>query len=113
MKSILVLTVLIIISHAGLAQDEQIKLSDKTTLAFRGEYDSDENGMIIPMTAGTGMTSGSKTTGLPTNQDYKISSNALWRIESRNFSSKDPIFFREGKNVKSDTFVTTSPATSF
>lgn len=84
-------------------------LTEKLSMDVRAEYYEDEYGTIIP----TGTPNGFKTTGLSTNMDYKISPNALWRIEFRNLNSKDPIFAREGKSVKSNTFITTSLAVSF
>jgi hypothetical protein len=45
--------------------------------------------------------------------DYSILDNALWRIEVRNFASKDNIFLRGEKSVGHNTFITTSLAISF
>lgn len=84
-------------------------LSEKLSMDVRAEYYEDEYGIIIP----TGTPNGFKTTGLSTNMDYKISPNALWRIELRNLNSKDAIFAREEKSVSNNTFITTSLSVSF
>lgn len=87
----------------------RITLNEKASMDVRAEYYADQDGVIIT----TGTPNGFKTFGLSTNFDYKIASNALWRIEIRNFTSKDEIFTREEKPVKDNTFVTTSLAISF
>ena len=84
-------------------------LSDKVALAVRGEYYDDESGVIIA----TGTLNGFKTTGLSANFDYQILPNALWRVEIRNFTSKDEIFTKNGGATKSNTFLSTSLAISF
>lgn len=84
-------------------------LSERLSVDARAEYYQDEYGVII----GTGTTNGFKTTGLSTNVDYKISVNAVWRIELRNLTSRDPVFIKEEKSVRSNTFITTSLAVSF
>lgn len=84
-------------------------LSDKVSLALRGEYYEDEHGVMIA----TGTPNGFKTTGVSANLDYQILANAVWRIEARSFNSKDEVF-QEGEGTsKSNTFVTTSLAVSF
>jgi hypothetical protein len=87
----------------------RITLSKKTSIDIRAEYYVDETGIIIA----TQSPNGFRTTGLSANLDYKISDNALWRIEIRNFRSRDPIFTREENPVKDNTFVTTALAISF
>lgn len=81
----------------------------KTTLAIRGEYYEDENGIIIS----TGTENGFKTTGLSANFDYQVSPQALWRLEVRNFTSKDEIFTKGDDMTKNNTFIATSIAVSF
>ncbi|MBL0740001.1 porin [Chryseolinea lacunae] len=84
--------------------------SEKVTLALRGEYYDDKNGVIIA----TGTADGFRTTGVSANVDYQVLPNAVWRLEVRNLKSKDEVFARGGKGPsKTDTFVTTALAISF
>lgn len=87
----------------------RITMSDKVSVDVRAEYYVDNNGVIIA----TRTPNGFETLGLSVNLDYKISSQALWRIEVRNFSSKDPIFQRDNDAVTHNTFCTTALAISF
>jgi hypothetical protein len=87
----------------------RLTLTDKASMDFRAEYYQDETGIIIA----TGTPNGFKTTGLSTNFDYKISDHALWRIEVRNFKSKDAIFTRDASMVKDNTFITTALSINF
>ncbi len=92
----------------------RVTISNKVSMDFRAEYYQDEKHVIIPIAIGTtGTPNGFKTSGFSTNLDYKFSSNAMWRIEFRNFTSKDKIFVKEGKSSNTNTFVTTSLAISF
>jgi len=84
-------------------------LTDQLSLDVRAEYYQDETGIIIA----TGTANGFKTTGLSANLDYKIRNNALWRIEFRNFNSKDAIFVRDSEPAKNDAFITTSLSIGF
>lgn len=84
-------------------------LSDKIAMAVRGEYYEDMNGVIID----TGTPNGFKTMGVSVNLDYQLLPDALWRIEIRNFTSEDEIFFKKERNSKSDTFIASSLAISF
>ena len=81
----------------------------KWAIAVRGEYFSDENGVIIV----TGTPNGFKTTGFSLNVDRSIGEHLLWRIEFRNFNSKDEIFVKENNAQKNNTAITTSLAISF
>jgi hypothetical protein len=84
--------------------------NDKCAVAVRAEYYSDKNGVIIA----TGTPKGFGVLGLSLNFDYAVLPNAMWRLEGRFLnSSDDPIFQRDGKAVKTNTFVTTSIAVSF
>lgn len=78
-------------------------------IAVRGEYFSDENGVIIS----TGTPNGFKTFGASINVDRTISGNLLWRTEFRTFSSKDAIFIKENALKKNNSAVTTSLALTF
>lgn len=84
-------------------------LTDKWAIAARGEYYSDENGVIIS----TGSPNGFKTTGASLNIDYAPASNVLFRVEGRTLSSKDKIFTKDNTLKKNSTFFTTSVALSF
>ena len=83
--------------------------SDKVSIAVRGEYYSDANGVIIA----TGTANGFKTFGYSLNLDYNIASNVVWRIEGRGFSSKDNIFTLENKASTRNYFLMTALAISF
>lgn len=91
----------------------RVTLTNKVSMDFRAEYYEDKNGVIIPIATGTNAPNGFKTSGVSANLDYKISSNALWRIELRNFRSQDAIFMKDPEGTKNNTFITTSLAISF
>jgi len=82
---------------------------DKLAVALRAEYYEDEHGVLIY----TGTPHGFKTTGISANVDYAITPNAMWRLEARNFKSKDDIFLQEGEPSSSNTCITTSLAINF
>ncbi|MBC7867472.1 MAG: porin [Gloeobacteraceae cyanobacterium ES-bin-316] len=82
----------------------------KNTLAFRGEYYSDEDGVII----GTGTPNGFKTYGGSINYDRAIGSNAVWRLEVRTMNSKDEIFPKRNlSTTDNSTTISTALAISF
>lgn len=78
-------------------------------IALRGEYYSDENGVIIA----TGTPNGFKTAAFSLNVDRNIDDHLLWRTEFRTFSSKDEIFMKEGNTTKNNSAVITSLALTF
>lgn len=84
-------------------------VSDKWAIAVRGEYYSDENGVIIA----TGTPNGFKTTGFSLNIDHSPAKNVLVRLEARNLSSKDEIFVKPLGATNNNTFITSSIAVSF
>jgi len=84
-------------------------INDKLSIGMRAEYYEDENGVIIA----TGTPNGFKTTGVSANFDYLVLPNAIWRVEVRNFASKDNVFQKDDGASKTDTFVTTALALSF
>ncbi len=88
-------------------------LNNNWAIAARGEYYSDENGVIIPIAIGTGTTSGFQTFGGSLNVGRKIGDNFWWRTELRTLNSNDAIFAKEGNQVKGNTFITTSFAIAF
>lgn len=84
--------------------------STRANIAARAEYFQDMEGVII--TPGTD--NGFQTWGFSVNVDYAIMSNVLWRIEARNFSSKDAIFTnRVDGPTSSNPFLTTSLSVAF
>jgi hypothetical protein len=87
----------------------KIAASDKLSIALRGEYYSDENGVIIA----TGTPNGFQTVGYSANVDYQIANNVVWRIEGRGFSSRDKIFEIDGAASNNNFFFTTALAVSF
>lgn len=85
-------------------------MTSKTFLALRAEYYQDEQGVIIS----TGTPNGFKTWGFSANFDVAITPNAMWRIEAKQYQSKDAIFVKDGSSmVTGNTSVTTSLAVSF
>ncbi|MBF4473628.1 porin [Flavobacterium sp. HJJ] len=86
----------------------QYKPADKIQLTARGEYYSDEKGVIIA----TETPNGFKTYGFSANFDYIVSDNVMFRIEARNLSSKDDIFTKDNLPTDTNTFVTISLAIS-
>lgn len=82
----------------------------KWSIAIRGEYYHDENGVIIA----TGTPNGFRTWGYSANLDYNIRNNFMWRIEFRNQNSKDAIFTdHDGIAVKQTPGLSTALAFSF
>lgn len=87
----------------------RITPNNKWAFALRGEYFSDENGVIIS----TGTSNGFKTLGTSLNVDYWPQKNTVLRLEGRYLNSKDAIFIREGSPVDNETAITFSTAISF
>ncbi len=83
--------------------------NDKFAIAARGEYYSDQNGIFIA----TGTPNGFKTYGYSLNLDYSPTSNLMFRVEGKTYSSKDEIFTKGNGITKNDSFITTSFALSF
>jgi hypothetical protein len=77
--------------------------------AVRGEYYSDEHGVII----NTGTKNGFKTAGFSANIDYLPVAKVALRLEGRMLSSKDEIFIKEESRSANNTAVTCSVAVSF
>ena len=88
----------------------RITPTNKWAFAVRGEYYSDEKGVIIA----TGTPNGFKTSGLSSNIDYMPLKNAVLRLEVRNLNSKGKIFTNsDGNASKTNTAITFSTAISF
>ena len=83
--------------------------TEKISIASRGEYYSDANGVIVS----TGTLNGFQTFGYSLNLDYQIMNNVVWRIEGRGFTSKDKIFTLNYHPSSQNYFLTTALATSF
>lgn len=88
-----------------------IKLSPapRHSIAARGEYYQDKNGVIIA----TDTPDGFKTWGYSLNYDFNVLPNAVWRTEARGFSSKDKIFVKGNESSYHNYFITTSIAVAF
>jgi hypothetical protein len=84
-------------------------ISSAWAVTLRGEYYSDENGILIP----TGTTNGFKTAGYSLNLDYAPLTNVLVRLEARRLESKDDVFLKNNVPTDHDTFITFSTAISF
>ncbi|NLH78450.1 MAG: outer membrane beta-barrel protein, partial [Acidobacteria bacterium] len=82
---------------------------NKWAIAVRGEYYSDEDGVVIA----TGTLNGFKTTGFSLNIDYSPMKNFIVRLEARNLRSKDEIFIKPSGITNNNTFITSSIAVSF
>jgi len=87
----------------------KVNLNDKFSIAIRGEYYSDESGVLIF----TGTRNGFQTAGFSSNLDYLIAENVVWRFEGRGFNSKDKIFTLDKKPTNQNYFLTTSLAVTF
>lgn len=78
----------------------------KNSFAVRWEYYADPKGVIVP----TGTPNGFRTWGYSVNYDRAIRKNVLWRMEARGFNGKDATFFKEGRAIRTNFFITTSLA---
>ncbi|TDL99561.1 MAG: hypothetical protein C4K58_06615 [Flavobacteriaceae bacterium] len=74
-------------------------LNDKTRIAFRGEYYSDPNQIIIA----TGTTNGFQTYGFSSNLDYDLNEKVKFRVEGKMYHSKDKIFANQNNNYSLST----------
>lgn len=84
-------------------------LVDKWAFGLRGEYYSDEHGVIIY----TGTPNGFKTSSASLNIDYLPQPNVALRLEGRSFFSKDDIFVKGTTPKSNNTAITFSTAISF
>lgn len=87
----------------------KLKATDKLSIAARGEYYYDENGIIIA----TGTPNGFQTFGYSLNIDYAVRDNIVWRLEGRTLNSKDKLFNLNEKASNENYFITTALAISF
>lgn len=77
-------------------------VTEKTKMAFRGEYYSDPKQIIIA----TGTTNGFQTFGFSLNLDYDLNDNIQFRVEGKTLHSKDKIFAKENNNYSLTTNMT-------
>lgn len=87
----------------------RITPSAKWAVALRGEYFSDEAGVIIA----TGTPNGFKTSGFSVNIDYLPQPNVALRLEGRTFNSKDDIFAKGPAAKNTNTAISFSTAIGF
>ncbi|WDF54964.1 porin [Mucilaginibacter sp. KACC 22063] len=85
------------------------QFAEQWAVAGRYEYYHDKNGIFIV----TGTPDGFKTSGYSVNIDYAPISNALVRLEYKNYSSKDNVFLKNGATVSNSPLITASIAVSF
>ncbi len=80
----------------------------KLSIAARGEYYSDEHGVIVS----TSTPHNFQTYGYSVNVDYRFAENMIWRIESRALNSRDEIFSLDGQPDRNNYMLITSLAIS-
>jgi hypothetical protein len=83
--------------------------SAKIGMAARVEYFDDRNGVIIA----TKTPNGFQTFGWSCNADWQLGKHLLWRVEYRQFNSKDAIFEKDNGFVSGNKAITTSLAAWF
>lgn len=83
--------------------------ADQWAFAVRGEYYSDEKGVIIS----SGTPNGFKTSGISANIDFLPVKNIALRMEGRLLNSRDDIFIKRDDVISTNTAVTFSAAVSF
>lgn len=87
----------------------RITPNDKWAIAIRGEYFSDEAGVLIA----TGTPNGFKTMGGSFNIDHLPLKNVMLRLEARYLNSRDFIFGKDGIARDNNTAITFSTAIGF
>ncbi len=75
--------------------------TEKVSIAARGEYYHDKNGVIIS----TETENGFQTFGASLNVDYQILPNLIWRTEVKSLNSKDAVFLNRNDQMKKDNVV--------
>jgi hypothetical protein len=84
-------------------------LSPTLTVAVRGEYYADPDGVIVT----AALPAEFRTTGYSANLDVRISPQAVWRIEVRGFQATEDIFLRDGTPSSANLAFTSSLAVAF
>lgn len=87
-------------------------LNTKIDLAARAEYYSDPNQIIVTLPYNPQNPKGFKTLGYSLNIDYKISKQALFRMEGRYFESASPVFKYESGYTNQNYYLTACIAIS-
>jgi len=87
----------------------QYSFNDNWAMAIRGEYYTDEHGVIIS----TGTPNGFKTSGFSFNIDHNMGKHLKWRTEYRIFNSEDEIFVKDNEFIKNNSAITISLALTF
>ncbi|WEK36508.1 MAG: porin [Candidatus Pseudobacter hemicellulosilyticus] len=88
----------------------QYKPDATNSLAVRGEYFQDKNGVIIS----SGTPAGFKTIGWSINYDRQLFNKAVWRIELRSLHGKEDYFSKRDQSAtKNNLFVSTALAIAF
>ncbi|WP_428657133.1 porin [Runella sp.] len=85
------------------------QLSPKVSAAGRIENYTDKKSLVIAVTPSNNF----HANGYSINFDYAPIPNAVWRIEARQFVSRDDIFEKNGRATNHDFTLTTSLAISF
>lgn len=75
--------------------------TEKVSIAARGEYYKDKNGVIIS----TDTPNGFQTFGASLNVDYQLFPNLVWRTEMKTLNSKDEIFVNRNDAMKKNNMV--------
>lgn len=84
--------------------------ASRTSVAVRGEYYRDKNGVIVSSANPEGF----RCWGYSANIDHTLSKNVLWRTEIRDLKSKDRIFLKNENSIgKNDLIATMSLCIGF
>ena len=70
----------------------------KISLAARGEYYADDDGVMIRLATNNGF----RTFGYSVNADYRINENIVWRLEYGMYASKDDVFYKGNTTANSN-----------
>lgn len=87
----------------------QIQPNSKWAIGMRGEYYSDENGVIVAFNTADKF----KTVGVSANIDYRPVQQVALRLEARHFNNKDAIFIKDGIATSTNTALTAALAVAF
>jgi hypothetical protein len=85
------------------------RMTNRLTLAARGEYYADPDKVIIA----SALPHGFQSFGYSLNADVAVQDNFVWRIEGRGLNSQGATFVSNGKRSNTYFFMTTSFAVSF
>lgn len=85
------------------------QIDPQWSVTLRGEYYADKKQVMVS----TNTPDGFQTFGYSMNVDYRLTDHVLWRVEARNFQSKDAIFQRNQQSVKNEGFMGSTLAVTF